>query len=322
MKEFFGKKTFLALGIVLLLLVIFAEAVFIFHCRKKDERAGWPENSHRIGLILDLHSQRSKKNNYDIADSLKTFFKEVSQEFNEDFHPDAVVQNGDFIEGTGREGWQSVEDFLKTKKYIDEIKAPVLHVVGNHEARGFSKEDWLKVSGHKKTYYNFDLEDLRIIVLDGNEETEEARNIGGNYYYMSGEQIDWLEKTLSDSEKFAHKLVFIHFPVLKSQIVPTDKNINQKDVEKIIGLFEKYGVDAVFSGHAEILRFDEFNGVRYFILPGVEKSKRRLVQWYGCFYEIYAGEDIKVKMFYKKDPNQKEYETLIIPSEEFNAIEK
>lgn len=163
---------------------------------------------------------------------------------------------------------------------------------------------------------------MRIIVLDGNEETKESREIGGNYYYMSEEQIDWLEKTLSESGKFTHKLVFIHFPVLESQIVPTDKNINQNNAEKMTRLFKEYGVNAVFSGHAEILKFNEINSVRYFILPGVEKSKRRKVQWYGCFYEIYASEEIKVKMFYKKDPNQKEYETLIIPSEKFNAIEK
>ncbi len=320
MKELFRKKPFLLLSIFLLLLIILAEVVFIFYPKNKEREEF--KNDYRIGLILDIHSQRSKKNDYDISDSLKIFFKEVSREFNGEFNPDVVVQNGDFIEGTEREGWQSVEDFLKAKEYIDKIKAPVLHVVGNHEARGFSKEDWLKASGRKKTYYKFDLGDMRIIVLDGNEETERSREIGGNYYYMSGEQLKWLEKTLSESDNFSYKLVFVHFPVLESQTVPTDKNINQEDMEKLMRLFEKYRVEAVFSGHAEILRFDEFNGVRYFILPGVEKSKRRKVQWYGCFYEIYASEEIKVKMFYKKDPNQNKYETLIIPSEEFNRIEK
>jgi hypothetical protein len=163
---------------------------------------------------------------------------------------------------------------------------------------------------------------MRVIILDGNEETEEARTIGGNFYYMSKEQLDWLEKTLSESEGFRYKLVFIHFPVLQSQVMASDKNINQKDVARLEGLFEKYKIDAVFSGHAEVLRFTESEDTRYFVLPGVEKSKRRKIHWFDCFYEIYIGEDIKVKMFYKKDRDQEEYKTLLIPSEEFDKIEK
>lgn len=319
-KKFFGKKVVLAVSLCLLLVVIIAEAVFIFYnYEKKRELSG---ASYKIGLIQDFHSQRSKKNNYDVSDDLKEFFRYANGQFNNKFHPDVVVQNGDLILGTEREGQQSIDDFLKIKSYIDKVEAPILHVMGNHEARGFSKEDWLKITAYNKTYYSYDVEKMRVIILDGNEETEEARTIGGNFYYMSKEQLNWLEKALSESEGFRYKLAFVHFPVLESQIVPTDKNINSEDIKKMNKLFRKYNVNAVFSGHAEILRYEESEGIKYFILPGIEKSKRRKVQWFDCFYEIYVGKDIRVKMFYKKDHNQKEYKTLEIPSEEFDKIEK
>jgi 3',5'-cyclic AMP phosphodiesterase CpdA len=319
-KDFFKKNRASALGVALVLFlsgILFLLSFAVFSRYHKSDK-----DFYRVGLVLDIHSQRSKKNSYDISDSLKNFFQYAGNDFKKEFRPDVLVQNGDFIEGTEREGQKSIDDFLKAKEYLDKMDIPVLHAMGNHEARGFSKDDWLKITANEKAYYNFDLGKMRIIVLDGNEETPKSKEIGGNYYYMSEEQIKWLEKTLNESETFRYKLVFIHFPVLKSQIVPSDKNIDHDDMKKLHELFGKHGVDAVFSGHAEILRFEESEGTKYFILPGIEKSKRRKVQWFDCFYEIYVEEEIKVKMFYKKDSKQEKYETLIIPSEEFDRIEK
>lgn len=320
------KNKILGLVIFVLFFVVFFGIVF----KEKSEKQKISEHNskevinenYKIGLITDIHSESSKKDKFGIDDSVKRFFDFIVPYYNKKFHPEILIENGDFIEGTDREGQQSIDDFKKAKEYIDKINAPILHVFGNHESRGFSKDDWLKLTGYEKLYYTFDLRDLRIIVLDGNEEVEESEKEEGNFYFMSQKQIDWLEKTLLESENFKYKLVFIHYPVSEAQIEISNKNIAPKSRKILNELFEKYKVDAVFSGHTEALEFSNVTDVDYFILPGIEKSKRKKVQWFDCFYEIYVGENIKVKMFYKKNRDQKDYQTLIIPSEEFDKIEK
>lgn len=281
-------------------------------------RGGANQEEYKIGFITDIHSQRYKKRDYDISDNSKKIFEYAANHFNKVFHPNIVVQNGDLIEGTERRGQKSVDDFLKVKEYFDKIIAVKLHVIGNHETRGLSKEEWIGLTGNNKPFYYHDLGRMRIIVMDGNEEHAKLQKPVGNYYYVSDEQIQWLEKTLEDSINFRYRIVFIHYPLLETQITSSGKNINPEDLKKINDTLIRYKVDAVFSGHEENLRFNKIDKISYFLLPGVKKSNR----WFDCFYEIYTGDEIKVIMYYKKNPEQEKYEVLAIPSEEFDRIEK
>jgi len=236
------------------------------------------------------------------------------------FHPDIVAENGDLIEGTGREGQKSIDDFLKAEEYFNKVKAPKFYVLGNHETEGLSKEDWQKITNNESTYYNIDIGKMRIIVLDANEKKEQGET-DRRYRYFSDKQLGWLEELLRNSGDFPYKIVFSHYPLLGDQENHA-KTIYPEDLARINELFTNYKVNAVFAGHTEQLRLEEIDGTKYFTLPGVDKSKTMQIRWLRCFYEIYVGEEVKVEMFYKKDSNQEKYEKLIIPSEEFDKIEK
>ena len=280
------------------------------------------QKEYEIGFITDIHGKikGAKKKAPDINSEAKETLTYFAEHMNKKFHPDFVVQGGDLVEGTDREGQKSIDDFKALAGYFKGIKVPTYHVIGNHETRGFAKNDWLNLTGYEKTYYFFDYAGLRVIVLDGNE-NEKIENIvdyDKNNYYLSENQFQWLEKTLSESKNL-QKIVFIHYPCFDT---PGTKMIDPKQSTRLREIFSRNKVSAVFSGHTERLDFEEIDGVRYFVITGTERSKLKHVLWLGSFAEIIIGKEVKAKLFYKKSFDEKEYRELLIPSEEFDKMER
>lgn len=291
--------------------------------KKQEEPKIIIKNNHKIGFITDLHFKGTSESNS--RDSLreKEFFSKIENHMNQVFQPEFFVDGGDFIEGTEKENGKSIDIFEKAKEYLVKISAPKYFVIGNHEARGLFKEQWLKLTGMYSSYYFKDFGDLRMIVIDGNEKKENSsEEKEGAFYYFSENQLKWLEDVLKKPKNITQTIVFSHYPILEEHNLLRGKKILPEDAKRINKIFEDNKVSAVFSGHIEHLLLSEKNGIKYFVLPGFKKSEDKDIHWFSCFYEIYIGEKIEVKMFYKKDPNQEQYETLMIPSEEFNRIEK
>lgn len=290
--------------------------------KKQQEEKEIIQKEYKIGFITDVHGKIKgiKKKTPNVNSEAKETLTYFMEHMNKNFHPDFIVDGGDLVEGTDREGQKSIDDFKTLTEYFKEIKVPTYHIIGNHETRGFSKSDWLNLTGYQETYYYFDYDRLRIIVLDGNE-NEKIENIDSynkDFYYISEEQFQWLEKTLSESRN-PKKIVFIHYPPFET---PGTKMIDLDQSARLRNIFSKNSVSAVFSGHTEILQFKEIDGVRYFVIPGAERSKLKSIAWLDSFAEIIVEENIQAKLFYKKSFDEKEYHELLIPSEEFDKMEK
>jgi len=290
--------------------------------QQQPEEKEITQKEYRIGFITDVHGKikGAKKKAPDINSEAKETLIYFTEHMNKNFHPDFIMEGGDLIEGTDREGQKSIDDFKALTQYFKEIKVPTYHVIGNHETRGFTKNDWLNLTDYKETYYYFDYDGLRIVVMDGNE-NERIQNIGDydkNDYYLTENQFQWLEKSLSEGRNL-QKIVFIHYPCFDT---PGTKMVNLEQSARLREIFSKNKVSAVFSGHTERLDFEEIDGVRYFVLTGTERSKLKYVLWLGSFAEIIVDKDVKVKLFYKKSFGEKEYRELLIPSEEFDKMEK
>lgn len=271
------------------------------------------EKIYKIGFITDIHGRTQEIESR--ATKTITYF---ANQMNNSFHPDFVMEGGDLIEGTDRKGNKSLKDFEDLNSYFNDLKSKVYHVIGNHETRGFAKDDWLKLTDYEKTYYYFDYEGLRTIVLDANEnERIDMTGKNGSFYYFSEEQLKWLEEKLS-SRNNLKAIVFTHYPPFET---PGSKMINLEQSEKLRELFSKYGVSAVFSGHTEKLDFKEIDSVRYFVMPGIERSELKPVIWYDSFSEISIGEETKLKLFYKRN-SEEEYRQIEIPSQEYETIER
>ncbi|HCP08960.1 MAG TPA: hypothetical protein DIT25_04150 [Candidatus Moranbacteria bacterium] len=295
---------------------------------RNDATEADPEQSaeitHKIGFITDVHAYRSKTGF--ITPKASAGLESFVNRMNSSFRPDFVVQGGDFIEGTNRFGEKSIADFLEVKIIYDRIEAPRYDVVGNHDMRGLTKDEWRSLTENESAYYFFDTGNLRTIVLDSNEKKEESfsefEETLPKGYLISDNQINWLEETLKNSERMK-KIVFIHVPLIANREMgePAGKEIFYDHILRIREILERYGVEAVFSGHIEKLHYREVNGVKYFILPGLYRSEKKKVLWKDCFHEITITDDVEVKMFYKKEGDA-DYKELIIPSSEYDAIEK
>lgn len=289
-------------------------AVFLF--KKKS-----PEKPVKIGFITDVHARRTKKENGDLNVSSRAGLENFITHMNTRFHPDFSMQNGDLIDGTKRKGQASIDDFELVKKYFQKLNAPFYHVNGNHDMRGLTRNEWLKLTNNEKTYYFFDYKGLRIFILDGNENEKISREkfIDGDpySYIMTNEQLTWLENELGNSKKMK-KTVFIHYPPISKN---ADRILNPEIAKKLQKLFSEHNVAAVFSGHTEILDYTELNGVQYFTLQGLDKSKNKNIHWLDSFAEISVAEDVSAMLYYKKN-REENYQTLRIPSEEYDKIEK
>jgi predicted MPP superfamily phosphohydrolase len=273
----------------------------------------------KIGFITDIHGYTSSHANGNIRDKSRRGLENFIKHVNENYHPNFIIDGGDLIEGTRREGEKSFNDWKLLMSFFSKINLPIYHVIGNHERRGLTKNQWLELNNYKNTYYFFDYNDLRVIVLDGNEDDETEDN--GIYdYQMTDKQLEWLEEKLSSAQNM-RKIVFIHYPVILKLSSATNKPLAVDQASKLKELFAKYRVMAVFSGHVEILEMSELDGVSYFILPGQERSEDKTFRWLESFSEISVKEEVKIKLYYKTDASE-EYRIINIPSDEYNKVEE
>jgi 3',5'-cyclic AMP phosphodiesterase CpdA len=275
-----------------------------------------PAKLVKIGFVTDAHTMYKKG-------ALKKSTTETLDEFSKQmniFRPDFIIDGGDMIEGTKRVGNQSITDFQAINQLFSQAAfgASKYYVLGNHELRGFNRQKWLELTGMENSYYYFDVDNLRVIVLDGNFMPSSVGDIAiepGLYYtrgYVNNEQKKWLEKVLENSVEY-RKIVFLHQPPLDSTNHKTGSSGFPAGAAKLRAIFSQYGVSAVFSGHIEEAYHEKIDGVDYFIVPGFWKDnddKEKGHDFYKrVFSEIKVRRNVSLKMHYK-DLESGEYKIL------------
>ena len=119
--------------------------------------------------------------------------------------------------------------------------------LGNHDNPAEVSYQPFNMGG--KRYYNFRKGNAEFFALDSN--------------YMDPTQLDWLEKQLSASTA-AWKICYYHHPIYSdARFHGPDPDLRQR----LEPLFQKYGVDVVFSGHEHVYeRIQPQHNIYYFIL--------------------------------------------------------
>jgi 3',5'-cyclic AMP phosphodiesterase CpdA len=159
---------------------------------------------------------------------------------------DFVIMLGDNIYGG-----HSPQDFsLKFERpYQSLLDAGVKFYasLGNHDDPSERFYTPFNMSGQR--YYAYSKGIVRFIVLDSN--------------YMDSQQLDWLEKELHGATS-PWKIAYFHHPLY------SDGRFHGPDTDvraRVEPLFEKYGVNVVFSGHDHVYeRIKPQHGIYYFVL--------------------------------------------------------
>jgi Icc-related predicted phosphoesterase len=259
----------------------------------------------RFGVITDTHVHPKRINRQDKREDAPRYLKDkLLQPLNKfvadmiKFKPNFVVHLGDVIEGTNDSAYVGKVGLDLVREQLEKIGVPIYWVIGNHDLRSVTKDEFKETLGLGSLNQVIDKGDYRFIVLDGNfKPTGEDTRPGKGYIpgFLPDKIFEWLEPKLQTDKQV---VIFLHFTAIPQV---TGKSIVGNG-ERLQKMLSKYKVVAIFNGHIETKIAKEFEGVKYFSLPGTKKSE----EYKQCFYEVYLkGREVKVKMFYV-DPETKE----------------
>ncbi len=176
------------------------------------------------------------------------------------YRPAFVVNTGDMVFYSDKFLWGDFWDLSKP------ITVPYFFTVGNHDVDDKESEDSYKEEvgfPSDKLYYSFTVGNSVFIFLDSNVPGQDRR--------ITGEQYDWLKKTLSTSGK-KHKFVFVHHPVYPDKECGRhyggclDKY--QKERDRLVELLKKNKVTIAFAGHEHFYLRNTVDGLMQIITGG------------------------------------------------------
>ncbi|HPI38129.1 MAG TPA: metallophosphoesterase [Ignavibacteriaceae bacterium] len=232
-------------------------------------------------------------------------------------NPDLVVTGGDLIMDALGVRYERADSLYNIYTGMQKLfKMPVYNTIGNHEIFGmyekskvprdhpeFGKKMYEKRIG--KTYYSFTHKGVKFFILDSIEESPE----GGKYLgLINEEQVEWIKKELSTTDKSTPIIISTHIPFVtvltqlhKGSLVANDDGLVVGNSKDVLTLFKGYNLKLVLQGHLHI--FEEINMINKirFITAGAVSAR-----WWRGPYEgteegflivKVKGEDITAEYF-------------------------
>jgi len=164
--------------------------------------------------------------------------------------PDFVLHTGDLVAmGTATHLW---ETFFEIERELM-ARIPLFPALGNHEGNNPRYFDLFYLPGNER-WYAFDYGNARFICLQVDGFAE---------FGPKGEQYAWLEETLAANTQ-PWLFVTFHVPPYSSARDDLENDVRQT----LVPLFERYGVDVVFSGHEHNYERNEVSGITYVVTAG------------------------------------------------------
>jgi hypothetical protein len=153
-----------------------------------------------------------------------------------DPRPELGILCGDIVYKKGRSRDYDRKFMRPWKDLLCTI--PVWPALGNHDWGSSPKRNWERewYLPHNEHYYSFDYGNAHFIALDTRD---------GSIWDLRN-QVAWLQQDLDKHRDSEWLFVYFHHP----GITCTYKENNEAVIEHFMPLFDRYGVDVVFAGHA------------------------------------------------------------------------
>ncbi len=165
--------------------------------------------------------------------------------------PKIVFNTGDLVEDGNRpENWEIFNRIVSDLLDISDFY-PTL---GNHEYNSPLFFDNFDLPNNER-WYSIEANSIHFIVMDSYSETS-----------RQSEQYKWLENDLQNiSNKIKFIVAIFHHPIFNTGTqIEDEKGLK----ETFSTLFEKYGVDVVFSGHDHNYERSFYNNIYYIVTGG------------------------------------------------------
>ena len=164
--------------------------------------------------------------------------------------PDFVMCVGDIAEVDVGDSLAVEAEFDHMLEIVGKLPCKFYWCAGNNDIGQESDRALYQAKTGFKRYYSFNHENSHFVVLDNTmlyfAQTQD----------MDEEQLDWLQKDLEKHKQMDNTFVFYHIP---TYIYAR----RQGETDTLMQLFEKYGVDVVFTGHHHEYSYLKQNNVEY-----------------------------------------------------------
>jgi len=239
-----------------------------------------------FGLVADIqYADAEKKGNRDYRNTLNKLDKCVTVFNNHDLA--FVINLGDMVD-------HDYISYDKTLTILDNLKTPLYNVPGNHD---FEVDDQYKNQVRKRLknksgYFDFELDDMVFIVVDGTDistfsnlknskqynmalaKSEELKSKGANNAYtwnggIGDKQLKWLEKLLKKADNLNRKvIIFCHWPLLPEN---GTQLWNNREVLNLIN--GHHSVVAWIAGHHHAGGYEKTDGIHHLTLKGMVEAR-------------------------------------------------
>jgi 3',5'-cyclic AMP phosphodiesterase CpdA len=233
-----------------------------------------------FAIIGDSHISTSTvydskyiKANDQSAALLATYVKDINQHV-----PPVsfVVHLGD-ITDTAAE-----EEFDEARGILDDLKAPLYPVVGNHDNfRSDGKQGWKKLTGRDSTTYAFDFRGFHFVVIDCTDDPYEPGGVNAD-----GDLREWVKRDLARNRE-TPAIVFSHYNMWErswnSQFDTTRHYKEYEGMGDLREVLKKAGnVVAVINGHVHANRVEVHDGI-YYVDVGATLVGRPSVRYFSVY---------------------------------------
>src|SRR5450759_901467 len=196
---------------------------------------------------------------------LSTIFSEVGL-----IRPDLVLWTGDAVYGYGDTAAELSAEYDRFEHAWRASGVALYDVPGNHEIHRRDKDP----CGDRRSeeeferrfgalYGSFDAGDVHFIALDTEVNCREDS--------IDGQQRAWLEADLEAHRDARAIFVFSHTEFFSSPLIEPKAGQDHpplEDRDGLHGLFRRYPVRAVFSGHEHLYWHEAHDGIGYFVAGG------------------------------------------------------
>ncbi len=232
----------------------------------------------KIAIVNDIHAGKClehegqiRASSHLVEDLLNDFLHQIILQQS----PDAVINLGDLIRSEERE--LDIKRYRGSISNFEQIKSPVIHLLGNHELKKMRIEDveqtWKECGFDQKSYGRREIGDFTLIWLGLELDSKNPK-----IRRLPSAQLNWLREQLKHSNR--PTLIFTHCAIDDHNVsgnffyeATDDRNKtglfleNQAEIRRVISASNC--VVAVLQAHLHYFHAKKIDGISYITCPAM-----------------------------------------------------